>query len=157
MEQIIIDFNEMFLTGQALVFFAAGFETSSTTISNTLYELALHHDIQDNLRREILQVVKSNGGKLTYESIKEMKYLDKVVKGIYKDSVHKYKRKNYIDNLLLPRNIEEISTWKFFATTSIKQLHFCWYQNNNTQGYKSIHSSLGDSQRSTNLHRSRKF
>lgn len=76
------DFDEKFLAGQALVFFAAGFETSATTISNTLYELALNPDIQDKLRVEIQEELKRE--KLSYDSIKNMKYLDKVVKGWWK-------------------------------------------------------------------------
>ena len=69
------------MTAQALVFFAAGFETSSTTISNALYELAQNSDVQMKLRNEITAELKKNGGKLTYESIKSMHYLDKVFKG----------------------------------------------------------------------------
>ncbi|KAJ8667185.1 hypothetical protein QAD02_008847 [Eretmocerus hayati] len=75
-----IDFTDMFLTGQALVFFAAGFETSSTTMSNALYELALHPEFQDKVRKEIRGQIEKNEGQLTYDCIKQMKYLDQVVK-----------------------------------------------------------------------------
>ena len=71
----------MLLTAQAFVFFAAGFETSSTTMSHTLYELALNPNIQDKLRAEIHKTYNENGAKLTYDAIKDMKYLDKVFKG----------------------------------------------------------------------------
>ncbi|NP_001165939.1 cytochrome P450 6AS33 [Nasonia vitripennis] len=80
------EFTDSLLTAQALVFFIAGFETSSTTISNALYELAFHQDEQDKLREEIISELKKNENKLTYESIKSMKYLDKVVK----ESLRKY-------------------------------------------------------------------
>jgi len=63
------------------VFFSAGFETSATTMSFCLYELALNPDIQDRLRNEIDTVLKKHGGSVTYESIQEMKYLDKIVSG----------------------------------------------------------------------------
>jgi cytochrome P450 len=69
------------LAAQAFVFFAAGFETSSTTMSFCLYELALNPDIQDRLRNEIDVVLKKHGNSVTYEGIQEMKYLDKVVSG----------------------------------------------------------------------------
>lgn len=72
--------NEL-ITAQAFVFFAAGFETSSTTISNALYELALNKTIQNELRKEINEELQKNNGKMTYEGIKNMKYLNKVFCG----------------------------------------------------------------------------
>lgn len=69
------------LAAQAFIFFAAGFETSSTTISNALYELALNHDIQEKLRQEIKEFEANNDGEWKYETIQEMKYLDKTFKG----------------------------------------------------------------------------
>ena len=69
------------LAAQAFFFFAAGFETSSTTMTFCLYELSLHQDIQDRLRQEIDVVLQKHGGKITYEGIQEMEYLDKVVSG----------------------------------------------------------------------------
>lgn len=62
------------IAAQALVFFLAGFDTSSTTMAFCLYELALNPDIQEKLRSEILAVPK-----LTYESFQEMPYLEQVV------------------------------------------------------------------------------
>jgi len=67
------------LAAQAFVFYAGGFETSSTTMTFCLYELSLHQDIQDRVREEIDVVLQKHDGKLTYESIQEMEYLDKVV------------------------------------------------------------------------------
>ena len=69
------------ITAQAFVFFIAGFETSSTTISNTLYEMALNQDVQAKLRNEINQELKKFDGKILYESIKSMKYMHKVFCG----------------------------------------------------------------------------
>jgi hypothetical protein len=69
------------LAAQAFVFFAAGYETSSTTMTFCLYELSLHQDIQNRLREEIDVVLLKHDGKLTYEGIQEMEYLDKVVSG----------------------------------------------------------------------------
>jgi cytochrome P450 family 6 len=69
------------LAAQVFMFFAAGFETSATTMSFCLYELALNLDIQDRLRNEIDTVLKKHEGSVTYEGFQEMKYLDKVISG----------------------------------------------------------------------------
>ncbi|XP_005184395.4 probable cytochrome P450 6a14 [Musca domestica] len=64
---------------QAFVFFFAGFETSSITMTFALYELARHQEVQDRLRKEILESLRENKGELTYEAINNMEYLDRVV------------------------------------------------------------------------------
>ncbi|KAK1122046.1 hypothetical protein K0M31_009891 [Melipona bicolor] len=85
-EKMDIELTHELLAAQAFVFFTAGFETSSTTISNTLYELALNQDIQKKLREEIKQFEVKNGGEWKYETIKEMKYLHKV----FQETLRKY-------------------------------------------------------------------
>ncbi|KAH8401701.1 hypothetical protein KR009_007402, partial [Drosophila setifemur] len=67
------------ITAQAFVFFAAGFETSSTTMGFALYELAQHQDIQDRVRKEIQEVNQKYNGELSYENVKELEYLDQVI------------------------------------------------------------------------------
>lgn len=71
-------------------FFFAGFETSSVTITNTMYELALNQSIQNKLREEIKNVRETNNRKnpeeLTYDDINTMTYLD----AVFKESLRKY-------------------------------------------------------------------
>ncbi|KAJ3651620.1 hypothetical protein Zmor_017647 [Zophobas morio] len=67
------------ITAQSFVFFLAAFETSSSTMSWAMYELAKNPHIQQKVRDEINTVVARCGGKLTYEGIQEMKYLSQVV------------------------------------------------------------------------------
>jgi len=68
------------LVAQCLMFFLAGFETSSTLLSFLTNELALNPDIQAKLCNEIdLVAEKLNGEKLSYEVLQSMKYLDMVV------------------------------------------------------------------------------
>ncbi|XP_012231779.1 probable cytochrome P450 6a14 [Linepithema humile] len=74
-----IDLTDSFLASQAYSFFIAGFETSASTISYALYELALNQQIQNKLHEEINQAYLKHGD-ITYENIKELIYLDKVVK-----------------------------------------------------------------------------
>lgn len=71
------------LAAQSFIFFLAGYETSSTTISFCLFELSLSIDIQDKLREEINNVLEEHGGKITYEAINDMPYMDKCVNGVY--------------------------------------------------------------------------
>jgi cytochrome P450 family 6 len=66
---------------QALAFLLAGYETAASTLTFALYELALHPEIQQSVRAEIVQVMSKHGGKLTYDSIQDMSYLDRVVSG----------------------------------------------------------------------------
>nr|XP_031836321.1 probable cytochrome P450 6a14 [Nomia melanderi] len=74
-----IKLTDTLLAAQAFVFFGAGFETSSTTMSHALYELALNHNIQEKLREEILRFNSDNNGSWTYEVTKKMIYLQKVI------------------------------------------------------------------------------
>jgi cytochrome P450 family 6 len=69
------------LAAQAFVFFLAGFETSSTTMTFCLYQLAINPDIQDVLRNEVDTILEKHDGNTSYEAIQEMTYLDKVVAG----------------------------------------------------------------------------
>lgn len=75
------------ITAQCFLFFIAGFETSSTAITFALYELSKQPDIQENLREEIHETLAENNGKMTYDSLMKMNYLNKVVNG---------KRNNFI-------------------------------------------------------------
>lgn len=56
---------------QAASFFSAGFETSSTTTAFALYELALQPDLQNILRKEIVEALDKSGGKITYDMVHE--------------------------------------------------------------------------------------
>ncbi|NP_001306219.1 cytochrome P450 6a68 [Ceratitis capitata] len=67
------------LAAQAYVFLVAGFETSSTTLSFALYELAQHQAVQERVRKEILEVLDRHSGEFTYESMAEMTYLNQVI------------------------------------------------------------------------------
>ncbi|XP_061711771.1 cytochrome P450 6B5-like [Cydia pomonella] len=66
------------MAAQAFVFYAAGYETSATTMGFLLHELALHPEIQGRVVAEINQVLKKHGEKITYDCIKDMAYLEQV-------------------------------------------------------------------------------
>lgn len=69
------------ICAQAFVFFAAGFETSSTTLSYCLYELAKNQEIQRRVHSEIDKVLKEYNGQLTYEAVSAMIFLEKCIDG----------------------------------------------------------------------------
>ncbi|KAB0791056.1 hypothetical protein PPYR_02856 [Photinus pyralis] len=67
------------LAAQAFVFFLAGFETSSTTLTFCFYELATNLDIQRKLRKEIREVLQRHDSQITYDSLTEMVYMDQCI------------------------------------------------------------------------------
>ncbi|KAK3908720.1 Cytochrome P450 9e2 [Frankliniella fusca] len=71
--------NEDIVIAQAILFLLAGFETSSTVLCFTAFELALNPDIQSKLREEISRVLEKHGGECNYDAVQEMEYLDMVI------------------------------------------------------------------------------
>ncbi|KAJ8728455.1 hypothetical protein PYW08_016840 [Mythimna loreyi] len=67
------------LVAQAVMFFIAGFETVSSGLSFLLYELALNPDIQERLAQEIKETDTKNSGKLHFNTIQHMPYMDMVI------------------------------------------------------------------------------
>nr|CAI5868967.1 unnamed protein product [Callosobruchus analis] len=63
---------------QAFIFFLAGFETTSTTISFALFEMAQNQSIQQRAREEVKSVFDKYEG-LTYETVMDMGYIDTVL------------------------------------------------------------------------------
>lgn len=69
---------------QSFSFFLAGYETSASALTFTIYELAQHPEIQQKARESVRKVLEKHDGKFTYEAVAEMQYVDQCVKG--KDS-----------------------------------------------------------------------
>ncbi|KAK7789224.1 hypothetical protein R5R35_007049 [Gryllus longicercus] len=81
-----VELTDNLLAAQAFVFFLAGFETSSTTMSFALHELTANPKILERAREEVDRVLDGTGGELSYEAIRKMEYLDNVVN----ESLRKY-------------------------------------------------------------------
>ena len=73
------------MTAQATVFFLAGFDTSSSATSYVCWELAENPDVQERVQQEIDQVLGKYEDKVTYEALKEMKFLDCVINGKFSE------------------------------------------------------------------------
>lgn len=89
-----ITLNEMI--AQVFLFFIAGSETVSCTLAWAVYEIVRNSEIQFGVQKEIDEVLRRHDGQYTYESIKELKYLDMCIDG--KLHLHKL---NQLVNLLL--------------------------------------------------------
>lgn len=79
---IFAEADNLLLASQVVQFFFAGFENASLTISNALYELAWKPEIQEKARAEIVNILQKYDGKITYDGLEEMKYLEACIFGI---------------------------------------------------------------------------
>ncbi|KAL0100758.1 hypothetical protein PUN28_019260 [Cardiocondyla obscurior] len=67
------------MTSQAFVFFFGGFDTVSALMCFAAHEITVNPHVQEKLRNEIDNVLKAANGKLTYDALNEMQYLDAVI------------------------------------------------------------------------------
>ncbi|KAJ0174920.1 hypothetical protein K1T71_009061 [Dendrolimus kikuchii] len=74
-----LEIDDVLVAAQAFIFFAAGFETSSSATSFTLHQLAFHPEVQKKAQDNIDLVLSKHNNKLSYDAIKEMTYLDWVL------------------------------------------------------------------------------
>jgi len=77
----ISELDDEDIISQSILFFLAGFDTTSTLLCFVSHLLATHPDVQKRLQKEIDKTLQENGGKFTYEAVHSMKYLDMVVSG----------------------------------------------------------------------------
>ncbi|KAG6464272.1 hypothetical protein O3G_MSEX014398 [Manduca sexta] len=64
------------LVSQCIVFFAAGFETSASTLSCALYELAKNQEAQRRAQEEVDEYLRRRNNKLVYECVTELPYIE---------------------------------------------------------------------------------
>ncbi|CAG2101581.1 unnamed protein product, partial [Medioppia subpectinata] len=67
------------ILAQCFLFFAVGYETTATTLSYCVYELALNPDIQDLLVAETKEAFNENTTDIDYETLSRLPLLDAVI------------------------------------------------------------------------------
>ncbi|XP_014250631.1 probable cytochrome P450 6a14 isoform X1 [Cimex lectularius] len=67
------------MVGQAFVFLTAGFEATAIIMNMTFYQLSKNPGIQERVREEINEKVREYGS-LSFDSVKDMTYLDMCLK-----------------------------------------------------------------------------
>uniref|UniRef100_A0A8C0NJD5 Cytochrome P450 3A n=1 Tax=Canis lupus familiaris TaxID=9615 RepID=A0A8C0NJD5_CANLF len=70
--------SDLELVAQSIIFIFAGYETTSTSLSFLMYELATHPDVQQKLQEEI-DATFPNKALPTYDALVQMEYLDMVL------------------------------------------------------------------------------
>lgn len=80
-KQMQKELTDMDIYAQCLILFFAAFDTVSDALTLTIYELAINDDIQERLRGEVDEAWEECNGKLNYDVLSKMKYMDMVVSG----------------------------------------------------------------------------
>ena len=108
----LLAFNE--IAAESFIFYVGGFHTSASLMNFILYELALNHDLQNKLRKEINEKLDENDGKISYDLLSQMKYLDMV----FNEGLRKYPPINVVtrkctkeykipnSNLVIPKDTQ---------------------------------------------------
>uniref|UniRef100_A0A8D9F509 Cytochrome P450 6j1 n=1 Tax=Cacopsylla melanoneura TaxID=428564 RepID=A0A8D9F509_9HEMI len=67
------------LVASIFIMILAGYETSTSTSSLVLHELAYEPEVQEKVRNEVRKVALESGGKIKYEDLSKLKYLEQVI------------------------------------------------------------------------------
>lgn len=70
-----------FLASQYYSFFSGGYETTASAMTFFLFEIARHPEVEEKLKTEIDAVLAKDDDRITFESLKDMKYMDMVWAG----------------------------------------------------------------------------
>lgn len=103
------------IAAESFLFFLAGFETSSTTISFCMYELAKNPEIQQRVHNEIDKILEKHNGQITYESVSEMKYLEYCIDGLFSKKIFSliYSLPKMLINYVLQKLFGSILLFRF--------------------------------------------
>ncbi|CAB3244134.1 unnamed protein product [Arctia plantaginis] len=74
-----VEITDMVISANAFIIFLGGFETTSSTLAFLFLELAAHQQVQEKMRSEIHEVLEKHDGKITYEVLQELVYMEMVI------------------------------------------------------------------------------
>lgn len=100
------------IAAQSFIFFLAGYETSSSTMTYCMYEFSVNQDIQDKARQSVKDVLKKHNNQLTYDAVADMQYLEQcvdealrkypVVSSLQRTPIKDYKLPNH--DIIIPKD-----------------------------------------------------
>ena len=115
------------IAAQSFVFFLAGYETSSTTLTFCMYELSMNEDVQEQARKDAKESIEKHDGEFSYEAVNNMHYLDQCINGKKLKIVSEYTRINLLLHFI--RNFAQISTSCKSPTNCKQRLPSTKYKN----------------------------
>ena len=68
------------MVANALMLFIGGFDTQAFTLSQILHNLVKNSAVQDTLIQHIDDALEKTDGKITYDLVESIQYLDWVIK-----------------------------------------------------------------------------
>lgn len=102
------------IAAQSFIFYLAGYETSSSTMTYCMYEFSINLKIQDKVRKSVREILMKHNNEYTYDAVNEMNYLEQcinetlrkypVVPNLSRYSIHEYKLPN--SNVTIPKNLQ---------------------------------------------------
>ncbi|XP_044738026.1 cytochrome P450 9e2-like [Chrysoperla carnea] len=127
-----IHLGEDDLAAQAFLFFLGGFDTVSSALCFAVYELALNPDIQEHLYKENEKILNENNGKLTYDVLNKMKYLDMVMS----EALRKWPQAPLLDRICTKTYTVEVEDGKEITLDKGTVLYFpAWALHRNPEYY----------------------
>ncbi|XP_037874501.1 cytochrome P450 6B1 [Bombyx mori] len=74
-----VEITDIVISANAFIIFLGGFETTSSTLAFLFLELAADQRVQEKMRQEIREVLSRNDGKMTFEILQELIYMEMVI------------------------------------------------------------------------------
>lgn len=73
------EFSDGIMAGHSMTFLSEGYETSSTTMSFGMYELAVNPEVQQTAQEEVDRVLDETKGEITDEVLAKLEYLEQCI------------------------------------------------------------------------------